>query len=77
MNSKYKPIFYIKIIKNLIIHVARDFNGNHVLKYGWIIFKKVNSQWAFEIIILSLSCKCNEKGEFKVCHSNAKTKIEK
>jgi hypothetical protein len=39
--------------------------------------KKVNSQCAFEMIILNLSCKCNEKSELKVCHNNAQRKFEK
>jgi hypothetical protein len=33
-NVKFKAIFKIKIVKFLIIHVVRDFNGNHHKIFG-------------------------------------------
>ncbi len=33
---KYKVIFNINSVKFLIIHVAIEFNGNHIKKYGWV-----------------------------------------
>jgi hypothetical protein len=45
MDIKCKVVFNIKIIKILIIHVAIDLSENHILKYGWILWKKWTHNW--------------------------------
>jgi hypothetical protein len=73
MNFKCKFIFNINIIKILIIHVAINFNGNHTKQYRKKLRKKrfIMNFWNDEI---NLSCRYNEKCEFRKCHSNVKIK---
>lgn len=40
MNLKCKILFNINIPKKLIIHVAMQFNGDHIIKYELINFLK-------------------------------------
>jgi hypothetical protein len=61
MNLKSKIISNAKIFNFFSIDVTIEFSENLIKNYGWVLKKRVDSLWIFEMMKLCLSHAKNEK----------------